>query len=83
MTPANQPTALSAPGLSDFEIGKILFESRLRKAWNFGRGNDLSQRMIDRTPWPKNPHGWNPDRPVDHELAMAQVKALRDAGVIP
>lgn len=52
-----------------FDIGRVLWEARLRSAW--GAHADT---MIARDPWP--PHASHPSMAVAHELAIAEARAL-------
>lgn len=52
-----------------WEAARIIFEARKREAWG-----DYADVIIARTPWQK--HDAHPLVAADHELALAEIKAL-------
>lgn len=58
-----------------FEFGRMLYEARVREAWNFGRGH--AQRRLDEHPYPRHPADADPRvQSAEVDLAQAQAKAL-------
>lgn len=59
-----------------FELGKILYEARIREAWNFG-GNH-AQNRLDAHPYPRHPADADPrsNDVAEIQLAQAQAKML-------
>ena len=65
-----QAHAAPVPEVAALEMGRTLFEARVRAAW--GRGADV--RIAALGPWPR--HLSQPDIAEDHLLAIAAAKAL-------
>lgn len=58
-----------------FELGRILYEARVRHAWNFGPG--YADRRLEQFPYPRHPADADPRcENVLVELAQAEAKAL-------
>lgn len=61
--------------MTPFDLGRILYEARVRDAWNFG-GGYADKRLAER-PYPRHPADQDPRIPTTEvELAQAQAKAL-------
>lgn len=60
-----------------FELGRLLYESRIREAWNFGDGDHAATRLA-KHPYPRHPADADPRSTncAEIELAQAQAKAL-------
>lgn len=62
--------------MTPFELGKILYEARIREAWNFGPGH--AEARLAKHPYPRHPADTDP-RSNDNasiQLAQAEAKAL-------
>lgn len=58
-----------------FELGRILYEARIREAWNFGPGHD--DRVLAERPYPRHPADADlRSQSAEVDLAIAQAKAL-------
>lgn len=63
--------------MSPFELGRILYEARVREAWNFGPASGYPQRRLDDHPYPRHPADSDPRcQTTEIELAQAQARAL-------
>lgn len=61
-----------------FELGKVLYEARIREAWGFSKAK-AEQRLAEH-PYPRHPADADPRREsAEADLAMAQAKALLKA----
>lgn len=70
--------------MNAFDLGRILYESRIREAWNFG-GRYADMRLAA-NPYPRHPADADPrsNNCAEIELAQAQAKALlKIAAVTP
>lgn len=58
-----------------FELGRILYEARIREAWNYG---DRGEARLQKHPYPRHPADANPASQdvAEIQLAQAQAKAL-------
>jgi len=52
-----------------FEVGRTLWEARVREAWG-----PYAETIMARNPWP--PHETHPDRAAQHDLAIAEARAV-------
>lgn len=61
--------------ISAFELGRELYEARIREAWNFG---DKGEARLALHPYPRHPADANPysQNCAEIELAQAQAKAI-------
>lgn len=60
-----------------FELGRLLYEARIREAWNYGQGGKHAEARLEAHPYPRHPA--DPDPRCDSaeiQLAQAQAKAL-------
>lgn len=58
-----------------FVVGKLLYEARVREAWNFGPGH--AERRLEAHPYPRHPADADErSQSAEVELAQAQAKAL-------
>lgn len=62
-----------------FELGRVLYEARIREAWNFGPGH--ADRRLEAHPYPRYPADADPrsQNCAEIQLAQAQAKALLKA----
>lgn len=54
--------------ITAFQLGQILYEARIREAW----GSAADDRL-GKLPWPRHEGA---ERGAEHDLAIAQAKAL-------
>lgn len=60
--------------MNAFDLGRILYEARIREAWNFG---DKGQARLDANPYPRHPADADVrTQSAEVELAQAQAKTL-------
>lgn len=64
--------------MSAFEVGRILYEARIREGWDFDRTGAYSERRLAQHPYPRHPADANPvsQNCAEIELAQVQAKAL-------
>ncbi len=60
---------MSAPTMTPFELGRVIWEARVREAW----GATYGETLIARTPWPD--HAADPSMTEAHRLCVVQAKA--------
>lgn len=62
--------------MTAFELGRILYEARIREAWNYA-GTHAEDRLA-KHPYPRHPADADPrsQNCAEIELAQAQAKAL-------
>jgi len=61
--------------MTPFELGKILYEARVREAWNFG-GTHADDRL-SKHPYPRHPADADPRcDSAEIQLAQAQARTL-------
>lgn len=58
--------------MSPFDLGRILYEARIREAWNFG---DKGERRLKQHPYPRHVADQE-GITAESDLAIAQAKAL-------
>lgn len=61
--------------MSPFELGRVLYEARIREAWSFRKGH--AEHVLADRPYPR--HAADPDprtQSAEVDLAIAQAKAL-------
>lgn len=64
--------------LAAFELGRILYEARIREAWTFSKADGRAERRLAEHPYPRHPADADPrsQNCAEIELAQAQAKAL-------
>ena len=70
--------------MTAFELGRILYEARIREAWKFGAGH--AEKRLEAHPYPRHLSDADPrsQNCAEIELAQAQAKALlRQCTVTP
>lgn len=70
--------------MNAFELGCILYEARIREAWDFDGTGHYSERRLQQHPYPRHPADANPisQNCAEIELAQAQAKALLKQAVV-
>lgn len=71
--PMNEEIIVSA-----FELGRVLYEARVREAWDFDRTGAYAERRLAQHPYPRHPADANPvsQNCAEIELAQAQARQL-------
>lgn len=61
-----------------FELGRLLYEARIREAWNFGKEIAKAEQRLAQHPYPRHPADANPasQNCAEIELAQAQARTL-------
>jgi len=63
--------------MSPFDLGRILYEARIREAWTFSKGDGRAEGRLAAHPYPRHPADADPAcQSAGVELAQAQAKAL-------
>lgn len=64
--------------ISAFELGRVLYEARIREAWNFGTAAGKAEQRLAQHPYPRHPADADPrsQNCAEIELAQAQARAL-------
>lgn len=61
--------------MTPFQLGRILYEARVREAWNFGPGH--AERVLEQRPYPRHPADADVrSQSAEVDLAIAQAKAI-------
>lgn len=61
--------------MTPFELGRLLYVSRIREAWNFGDGK--ADQVLRNRPYPRHPADADMrSQSAEVDLAIAQAKAL-------
>jgi hypothetical protein len=66
-----------------FDLGRILYETRIREAWTFSKGDGRAEARLARHPYPRHPADADPAcQSAEVELAQAQARALLKVCVV-
>lgn len=64
--------------ITAFELGRVLYEARIREAWTFAKGDGRAEDRLAKHPYPRHPADADPrsQNCAEIELAQAQARAL-------